>query len=510
MEKARYCNVISHNRLRPGPQNRWRQPIRLPCYNQKPRHLYRISSPLPDVPAEKSLRETIGRAPESAQAYFALAALLAPHDRAGEVIPILDALLAQRPATFWALSLKAELLVGERRMAEALAVHEQLLAYKPHAAIPLMNYAHALKAVGRSDDAVTAYRASLRFAPANGFAWWGFANMRTVRLDIGDVATMMQALPAADGLSRVQLHFALGKALGDIGRYAQSFHHYEEGNRLRGALVPYDAEALDIFVRETESRLTASCLAGRKPIGPKGSGAIFIVGMPRSGSTLVEQILASHPMVEGMGELFALRNALRLGLGNDIPDADLPRCISELTDGERTRIATLYLDMVARRRETNRPCFTDKMPSNWQLAGLIHLILPDAHIIDVRRDALACCWSRFMTYFNRDTPAPTSLPDMGRQYRSYDRTMDHFHAALPGRIATVRYEDIVDDLEAVIRRLLASLALPFASDCLSFHTNPRPVHTPSALQVRTRIDRGGLTFWRNYEPWLKPLKDALA
>lgn len=465
---------------------------------------------VPALPAERAPRETIGLSPGRAQAYFDLAALLAPHERSGEVIPLLDTLLDRRPATFWALSLKAELLANERRLPDALAVHERLLAYVPRAAIPLMNYAHALKAVGRVGDAVAAYRASLRLAPANGFAWWGLANLRTIPLDAADVTAMTEALPAVtDGLSRIQLHFALGRALGDIGRYERSFRHYEEANRLRGALVTYDAEGADAFVRETESHLTASFFETRRPVGMNGTGAIFIVGMPRSGSTLVEQILASHPMVEGMGELFALPNALRHILGTDMAEADLPQRIAALSDGERARIGTLYLDMVGRRRETDRPCFTDKMPSNWRLAGLIPLILPGARILDVRRQALACCCSCFMTYFNRETAMPTNLRDLGRRYRAYVRTMDHFHRALPGRIDDLRYEDLVDDPEGTTRRLLARLDLPFAPACLSFHDNPRPVHTPSAQQVRTPIGRDGLTFWRNYEPWLHPLKDEL-
>jgi hypothetical protein len=302
----------------------------------------------------------------------------------------------------------------------------------------------------------------------------------------------------AEGLNRTQLHYALGKALGDQERFGASFQHYEAGHRLRGDFTAYSAIALTEAVRETETVFTPALLEARRGQGSDAPDPIFIVGMPRSGSTLVEQILASHPLVEGVGELTDLGEvAAALGQPETL-DAAAAKAL-----GER------YLAAAGRRRRTARPFFTDKMPANWRHVGLIQIILPNAKIIDVRREPMACCFSSFTTYFNRQTSFPATLSDLGQYYRGYVRAMDHFDKVLPGRIHRVQYERLVDDLDGETRRLLDHLGLPFAAECLSFHENPRAVQTPSAQQVRQPINREGLERWRSYEPWLAPLRQAL-
>ncbi|WP_293400042.1 sulfotransferase [Phenylobacterium sp.] len=397
------------------------------------------------------------------------------------------------------MSLKAAVLEGDGRSHEALDAHQALVARAPGAALPWTNYGRALAAAGDLPGAIEAYRKSLALDPRQGLAWWGLANLRTVSLGPEDVTSMEQALAGVtEGLNRTQLHYALGKALGDQERFGDSFLHYEAGNKLRGGFTAYSASSLSQAVHETETVFTLAFLKTRQGLGADASDPIFIVGMPRSGSTLVEQILASHPLVEGLGELADLGEVANEAGGPDELDSAGAKAL-----GER------YLAAAARRRRTARPFFTDKMPANWRHVGLIQLILPNAKVIDVRREPMACCVSSFTTYFNRQTSFPATLADLGRYYRDYVRAMDHFDGVSPGRVHHVQYERLVDDLEGETRRLLAHLDLPFAAECLRFHENPRAVQTPSAQQVRRPINREGLERWRGYEPWLGPLRSGL-
>lgn len=460
--------------------------------------------------AERSLRQAIECAPGFAQAYADLCALLCKQGRCDEALALLDDVRARQPDNVWALSLKGAVLETESRTNEALHVHELLVARASHAAIPWLNYGHALKTVGRVAEAVAAYRRSLELNPASGHAWWGLANLRTAPLGAEDVALMEQALlHVGDDLNRVQIHFALGRAWGGLGRFELSFRHYVQANEIRGRLVPYDAEATSTLVREVEAAFTPDLVARRAGEGCDAPDPIFIVGMPRSGSTLMEQILASHPRVEGLGELPDLREiAAQIG-GADASQAGWPEALLKLGADELRAMGESYLASTRRRRRTDRPFFTDKMPANWQYVGLIQLILPKAKIIDMRRRPLACCLSVFATYFNRETSVPASLTDLGRYYRDYVRMIDHFDAVTPGRIYHARHERVVEDLEGEVRRVLAHLGLPFDPACLRFHENPRPVHTPSAQQVRKPVNRDGLDRWRDYEPWLAPLKNEV-
>jgi len=459
---------------------------------------------------EPALRQAIASRPGDIQAYADLASLLFRLERTDEAMALLEGTIANYPHEIWPLSLKAAALTAEHRADEALRAHAAVLGRARHATVPWMNYGYALKTVGRTAEAVTAYRKAIALDTANGAAWWGLANLRTVQLGIEDVALMERALQRGGGhpLQYVQLHFALGKGLADLGRYERSFRHYEEANRLRGELAPYDAEAMHDFVRSAEASFTSDFFAQHGGYGHDAANIIFIVGMPRSGSTLVEQILASHPMIEGGGELFELQEIAEDIRLNGAERASMAEAISELKADELHMIGARYLASVRRHRRTDRSFFTDKMPANWQLTPLIHLILPNAKIVDVRRDPVACCFSAFTTYFNRHTRFPTKLTDLARYYNDYIRMTAHMDSALPGRIHRVRYERLVEDFEAETSRLLDHLGLPFDPACRLFNENPRAVHTPSAQQVRRPINRDGLDHWRNYERWLGPLQAA--
>ena len=445
--------------------------------------------------AEGALRRAIELAPGDVQAHVDLASLLTRLGRAAEALSLLDQALVRRPVAVWPLSMKAAVLEGDGRSYEALGIHRALLARAPRAALPWMNYGRALAAAGDLQSAIEAYRKSLTLDPRQGLAWWGLANLRTVQLGPDDVTRMEQALSVVtEGLNRTQLHYALGKALGDQGRFGASFRHYAAGNKLRGDFTAYSSTSLGEAVRQTAAVFTPAFLDARRGQGADAPDPIFIIGMPRSGSTLVEQILASHPLVEGLGEL--------LDLGEIATALGQPETLGAL---EAAALGERYLGAAGRRRRTARPFFTDKMPANWRHVGLIQLILPNAKIIDVRREPVACCFSSFTTYFNRQTSFPATLEDLGQYYRDYVRALDHFDSILPGQVYRVQYERLVDDLEGETRRLLDHLGLPFAAECLRFHENPRAVQTPSAQQVRRPINREGLDRWRGYEAWLGPL-----
>jgi tetratricopeptide (TPR) repeat protein len=431
--------------------------------------------------------------------------------RLDEALALLDEALAADPDNLVTLSVKGKLLVDGRRLPEALAVHEDLLARVPDDSVRWLNYAYLLKTMGRLEDSVAAYRKSLSLDPANGAAWWGLANLKTVRFGMDDVEAMRAVLPSPqqDDANRIHLHFSLGKALGDQARYEESFAHYAEGNRLRRAGIDYSPATVTQDVATAEAVFTPGYFEQRAGQGAPAPDPIFIVSLPRSGSTLVEQILASHPMVEGTEELFDIQNLAGRVAGAKGQGPLWQDNLPHLSANELRALGESYLATTRPRRQTDRPFFTDKMPGNWAYLGLIRTILPNAKIVDVRRHPLGCGFANFTQFFTRGVDFSYDLAEIGLHYRDYVRLMDHFDQALPGAVHHVRYEDLVENLEREVRRLLDYLGLPFDEACLRFHENERAVHTPSAQQVRRPINRQGMETWRNYEPWLGPLKTAL-
>ncbi len=463
-----------------------------------------------DRDAERLLRQATRLAPAFALAYVELVALLSRLGRADEAERLIDHVIGSQSRCLWALSLKCTLLTAESRAEETLPIHEELVSREPEAAVLWLNYGHALKTVGRLDEAAAAYRTSLEHDPASGFAWLGLAELRKIRFDDRDVDHLNHALRSATGdLQRLQLHFALGNVLRDRREYSSSFRHYQSANDIRHRLAPYNAAAIDALVRKTEAVFTSEFLVKRTNTLSGGAGAIFIVSLPRSGSTLLEQILASHSMVEGLGELFELQNVVEQATRNGRAGAAWPEAIEHLSPDELHALGERYMASVSRRRKTDRPYFTDKMPSNWRYVGLIRLILPEARIINIHRHPAPCCLSNFTTYFNVQTDAPNSLDDLAHHYLSYTRLLSHFDAVAPGHVHQVHLERLVDDFESEVGRVLAHLGLPLEQACLRFHENPRPIYTPSAEQVRRPVNRKGLGWWRNYEAWLSPLREKL-
>jgi tetratricopeptide (TPR) repeat protein len=434
-----------------------------------------------------------------------------------EALADIEALLVADPYSAFLRMLQAGAWAGLGDHDRAISAYRTLLETDPSRPEMLLLLGHSLKAVGRQSEAIAAYRAAATARPAFGDAWWSLANLKTWHFASGDVAQMRaeEENLTTTNVDRLHLCFALGKALDDDGDYAASWQYYLRGNCLRRTESHYRPEITEAVTSRQIANCTAAFLARRSGSGTPSADPIFVVGLPRSGSTLVEQILASHSHVEGTQELPTLpRIAAELGGGYADPlRSSYPEVLDSLDQDHFRRLGERYLELTHTFRD-GRPRFVDKMPNNFRHIGLIHLILPNARIIDVRRDPMACCVANLRQLFAGGQDFTYGIEEIASYYRSYLELMRHWDAVLPGRVLRVIYDDLVDDLDAEVRRLLGHCDLAFEPSSLEFHRTQRSVNTPSSEQVRQPIYRDGLTDWRKYEPWLDPLKhelgDALA
>jgi tetratricopeptide (TPR) repeat protein len=463
--------------------------------------------------AERLLEESLRIAPGYGRGRLELVRVLHAQQKAAAMLPLLARLLVQEPASLECRTLEAaaySILGQNERAAQVIA---DLLARYPDNEWAWLHYGHVLRSAGRLQEAIAAYRRSTELKPQFGEAWFSLANLKTLRFSAADMDAMRAQLasPELPDGERLQFEFALGKALEDEKNYRDAFEHYARGNELRRAQVRYDPELNTALVQRTQRLFDAGFLAARTGWGNPADDPIFIVGLPRSGSTLLEQILASHSQVEGTRELFDMSGlAFELGLREEPGQlASYPQQIARLSRGQLVALGTRYLEQTRAYRPLGRPRFIDKMPLNFLQTGLIHLVLPNARIIDARRSPLACCFANFKQHFQRGAWFSYSLEDLGRYYRDYVSLMAHFDGVLPGRVHRVQYEHLVADLEGEVRRLLEYCGLPFEEQCLRFHETRRVVQTASSEQVRLPLYAEGLEQWRNFEPWLGPLKDAL-
>jgi tetratricopeptide (TPR) repeat protein len=395
---------------------------------------------------------------------------------------------------------------------QALSRYRDLLTGTPQDGELHLASAHALKTVGRSEEAIESYRAAAAARSRCGEAYWSLANLKTYRFTDAELARMRadEAEPSIPLVDRYHMCFALGKALEDRTEYAESFHYYERGNALKKTECRYLPQPIERNARLQAAVCTREFFAAREGFGCSSAAPIFIVGLPRAGSTLLEQILASHPQVEGTMELADIARIAQELQGRE-PEAGeprYPRVLAKLTALECQQLGERYLqDTLVYRR--GKPRFIDKMPNNFRHIGLIHLMLPNAKIIDARREPLACCFSNYKQLFASGQQFTYSFEDLARYYRSYRQLMAHWDTALPGTVLHIQHEDLIDNLEASVRRILEFCDLQFEPLCLQFHQNRRPVHSASSEQVRQPINRLGLAQWRHFEPWLAPLREAL-
>jgi tetratricopeptide (TPR) repeat protein len=435
--------------------------------------------------------------------------------KAAEGLPHIERLLAKEPRNPGYRNLRAALLANAGDYGESVKVYEAVLKDFPQQPKVWMSYGHSLKTQRRQAESISAYRRAIALEPTLGEAYWSLANLKTFRFENEDVVAMRDALaPAPDHLSdddRLHFEFALGKALEDEGDYGEAFRHYVQGNAIRKKLLPYSLDDNSKFVRRAKAVFTADFFAARAGAGAEAADPIFIVGLPRAGSTLIEQILSSHSQVEGTMELPDIPRIAAEIFRREAPTNALgfAHAVAEFTPEELRALGERFLSETRSQRKTDKPFFIDKMPNNFLFLGLIHLILPNAKIIDARRHPLGCCLSGFKQHFARGQSFTYGLEDIGRYYRDCVELMAHFDAVLPGRVHRVFYEAMIDDTEAEVRRLLDYCGLPFEAGCLKFYDNDRAVRTASSEQVRQPIFREGMDHWKHFDPWLGPLKEAL-
>jgi len=461
--------------------------------------------------AEKLLVRCLELAPGFAAARRNLATVLHRQYKDVAALAEVEQLLAKDPHDPSCRNLKAAILGGLGRYEESIELYAGVLEQYPQHEKVWLNYGHALKTAGRQEEGIAAYRRCIELSPKSGAAYWSLANLKTFRFTAADMDSMRAQLADAklSADDRVQLHFALGKGLEDLASYPEAFTHYAEANRLRRTSAAYDRKRTSARVERTRQMLTREFFATRRGYGADASDPIFILGMPRAGSTLLEQILASHSAVEGTMELpdiLSMARDLTSARGGEAP---YPALLADLSASACRELGERYINQTRVQRRTARPFFIDKMPNNFTYLGLIHLILPNARIIDARRHPLACCFSVFKQHFARGQEFAYDLEDLGRYYRDYVVLMSHFDNILPGRVHRVFYERLVEDTEGEVRRLLDYCGLPFEENCLRFYENERAVRTASSEQVRKPIFRDALEHWRHFGPWLAPLKSAL-
>ncbi len=462
--------------------------------------------------ADVLLEAVLELAPDYRAARFDYARALMRRHKYGPALKQLEMLLEVEPANRTFRTAHATAYVGIGDHERALELYRALLKDAPREADLHLSIAHTLKTLGRSEESIDAYRQAAESRPSFGDAYWSLANLKTYRFTDAEIEAMRAhvAAPATALVDRYHLCFALGKALEDRGAYQESFSFYERGNALKKSESDYAPEWVERNTELQKQVCTAELFASRRGVGCPAPDPIFIVGLPRSGSTLLEQILASHSQVEGTMELaeIATYTVDLEGHNRDFSQRRYPGVLAELTPEDLTRYGERYI-ADTRVYRTGKAYFIDKMPNNFRHIGFIHLILPNAKIIDARREPMACCFSNFKQLFASGQEFTYSIEDIARYYRTYIELMEHWDAVLPGRILRVQHESVVDDLEGNVQRILEFCGLDFEPACLEFHKTERSVRTASSEQVRRPIFREGLDQWRNFEPWLGPLSAAL-
>lgn len=458
------------------------------------------------------LERCLQQAPDFHQLREKYAFVLLQQNNAGQASVEIDKVLSQDPDNPGFLTMKGTILARSGNHAAAIEIFERVLKDHAHLVRAQINYGHSLKTVGRLDAAIQAYRKCIELGQGIGVGYWNLANLKTYKLSDADITLLRSRIATGEGVPKDQAHtaFALGKALEDQQQFDESFHFYNIGNAIWRRSHPHNFRANEFNIARKIKILDKDFFASRGNFGSTKADPIFIVGLPRAGSTLLEQILASHSQVDGTGELPDIMSmAKNLGQKSGYnPELKYLDVLTRLTPEQCRELGEDYI-RTTRNWRSGSACFIDKMPNNFQHIELIHMILPNAKIIDVRRHPMACGFSGFKQLFASGQTFSYDLKDIGRYYRAYVILMDHWERALPGRVLRVQYEDIVTDTENQIRRVLDYCNLDFERACLRFYETKRDVLTPSAEQVRQPIYTQGLEQWRNFEAHLGPLKEAL-
>lgn len=396
---------------------------------------------------------------------------------------------------------------------EALATLEALTNEYPERPHYWISYGHSLRATGRVDDAIAAYRTAAAADYELGDAWWSLASIKKRVLTDADMKDIRRGIAVAiDIRNSAPLHFALARALHDREEFQEAFEHYAEGNRQRAESLGYDAAELTAEIAETERSVDTNYIVAQQSAMENEATPVFVVSLPRSGSTLLEQMLGSHPDVEPVGELpyapAILRSAMEMATRKS--PVTVPRLIAQLSDDQAEAMGRDYLRRAALHRKTERPYFVDKLPHNWSNILFIRRILPHARFIDIRRNPIDCCFSNFTQSFSSAHASSFALKDIGQCYVDYTRLMRHFDRVAPGMIYHVGYERLIEHAESEMKAVLGYLGLAWTPSVLEFHRLERVVRTPSSEQVRRPLNRDGVDAWKPYAEWLGPLNEVLA
>ncbi|MBT3428691.1 MAG: tetratricopeptide repeat protein [Gammaproteobacteria bacterium] len=462
--------------------------------------------------ADLLLENAVAFEPENEFARFDYMNVLYKRQKYQQALLQSEVLLKAQPDNPRFQTAYANQCVAVGRFEEALGIYTRLLNQAPNDATLHLLKGHALKTIDRSAEAIEAYRSAYLARPQFGDAFWSLANLKTYRFSADEVERMLEQEQSEtiDELDRVNLCFALGKHYEDSAGFEQAFTFYERGNSLRKQHLGFDGKLLSSRMKLQKSVCKEALFKKHKDVGNKAADPIFIVGLPRAGSTLLEQILASHSQVDGTQELAnigAFAHQLD-GRRTIHEEPQYPHCLATLSPQQFAEMGSRYLRDTQVLRD-KAPYFIDKMPNNFRHIALIQLILPNSKIIDARRNPLACCFSGFKQFFSHGQEFTYGLEEIGRYYKDYIEIMDHWDQVLPGRILRVNHEDVVADLEGQVERMLSYCNLPFEQACVEFHKTQRSVRTPSSEQVRLPIYDTGLDAWRGFEPWLDPLKEML-
>ena len=462
--------------------------------------------------AENLLVRSLQLAPDFYLARLNYAQLLKIREKLEPALAQVDLLLEREPKNFSLLVLRGSILINLGSFTEALSFYEYLLEeFEPRPMVTL-SYGHALKTVGRLDEAVASYRQSIALRPSFGDAYWSMANLKTFRFNDDDIDAMRKNIEDKPGNIEDHFHlcYALGKALDDRGEYADSFRYYKMGDDIKVKLERYSADGTSDVINACIEHCNQTLFSASGDCGDQSADPIFIVGLPRAGSTLLEQVIANHSRVDGTKELVEIiAIARRLNGKQKATDKSFyPAILADLSPQQLTELGQEYLQRT-RVQRWDAEFFIDKNPNNFTHIGMISLILPNAKIIDARRKPMACCFSNFVQLFARGQPFTYGFENIARYYADYLRIMDHWDELLPGKVLRVQYEDVVTDFDNQVNRILDFLGLEFEQNCIDFYESDRPVRTASSEQVRQPIYSGALEHWRNFEPDLDELKQAL-
>jgi len=469
--------------------------------------------------AENLLRRAISKAPDFIEARLDLGRLLKDQHRLQEAITEFEHAIELDPGNCQGHYLLASVLAPAARTNDSIAAYRKVLELRPHHAGAWLGLGHTLKTAGQQEEAIEAYRECIRLKPGNGEIYWSLANLKTYKLsdaDIGEIEAQLSAANSEDdrpkGLetqSRVNFLFALAKAWEDRGDFERAWDYYERGNSTQRMAESYDPVRTEVLNDAVTQVFNQEFLQSRQRLGHSSNEPIFIIGLPRSGSTLLEQILASHSQVEGTAELPYI-SVVSNSIGRNRADGlGYPQAMRDLGVEKLRRLGQDYLDLARIHRTEGCPRFVDKMPNNFPAVGFMHLILPNAKIVDARRYPLDSCLSCYRQLFARGQSFTYDLTDIGEYFLQYQRMMDYWHDVLPGRVLTVQYEDMVTDFDNQVRRLLDYCDLPFEESCMRFWETDRPVRTASSEQVRQPIYTKSIHRWRRYEHHLAELIEVL-